>query len=130
MIGQKLSEIYNYYLITRNVGHTTLMKEGTDNFKKDKLVLCVDVKHGHNMKIKPSEMVTLHSLDRLRSCNKPLVMDNYTLITIFELMLSKYDKLTNDVFNAQEKTFKVEKQVSDMKSQPFKTFFRTIFKLH
>jgi len=129
MIGHKLHELYNYYLINRNVGHTTLMKVGTNDFNREKLVLCVDMKHGRDMGLLRSEIVTLNSLDRLIGNNKPLVMDNYTLIEIFSQTVSTYNRLKEETSKAQDEQFKLERQVRSMKSQPFRTFFKTIFGL-
>lgn len=133
-IKDKLDTIRVYFLTSRQAGHSTLMNVGTNNFNGDKLVLVLDKRHGDEMGLKTSEMVSLDSLHKLRGHNAPLVIDNGVLIEIFDQSLLKYIDLENDArkerikFNLAMKDLdKARTEIKKMRRQPIRTFFKTIF---
>jgi len=133
-IKQTLKEISTYYQITRQAGHTTLMEQGTANYPKDKLVLCLNMGHGNTMKLKRSEIVPLDSLERLRGHNTPLAIDNGVLIEIFDQTVLEYAKLEKSAkanriryLIASKKLREANLEINKMRNQPFRTFFKSIF---
>ena len=135
-IEDGLKEIIDYYRTTRQIGHTTLMKVGTNDFNRDKLVLVLGRDHGDSMGIKRSEMVTLDNLQKLRGSNAPLVIDNGVLIEIFDQTYLKVDSLKEETKRHKSNYITTRKELSqseykvyNMRSHPFKTFFKTIFGL-
>lgn len=78
-IEKKLEKLLNYYLETRQVGHTTLMKEGTNHYDKDFFVLTMNMSHGNNIGLKPTNIISWENLDRLQGHKKPLAIDNGTM---------------------------------------------------
>ena len=78
-IEKKLEKLLNYYLETRQVGHTTLMKEGTNHYDKDFFVLTMNMQHGDAIELKPKNIISWQNIDRLIGHNKPLAIDNGTM---------------------------------------------------
>jgi len=133
-VKDTLDTIRVYFLTTRQAGHSTLMNEGTNNFDGDKLVLVIDRKHGDQMGLKRSEMVSLDSLHKLKGHNTPLAIDNGVLIEIFDQAVLKYVELENEAkkerikFNLALKDLdKARSEIKKMRDQPIRTFFKTIF---
>ena len=135
-IVETIKEISQYFQMTRQAGHTRLMKAGFVNFNGDKYVLCLNIDHGTRMGVRKSEIVSLESLDKLRGSNRPLAIDNGALIEIFDQMDLKMDSLVEETQRHKSKYIWTrdellisQNKVKDMRSHPFKTFFKTIFKL-
>ena len=133
-VKDTLDTIRVYFLTSRQVGHSTLMNVGTNNFDGDKLVLVRDRKHGDKMGLKRSEMVSLDSLHKLKGHNTPLAIDNGVLIEIFDQAVLKYVELENEAkkerikFNLALKDLdKARSEIKKMRDQPIRTFFKTIF---
>lgn len=72
---EKLEELLHYYRFTRKVGHTSLMKAGTNNME-NKLILVADLKDHAHVGVPSGNAVSWNSLDRLRGNDKPLAIDN------------------------------------------------------
>lgn len=75
-IEKKLEKLLHYYLATRQVGHTTLMKEGTNHYDKDFFVLTMNMKHGDAIELNPKNIISWENLDKLHGHNRPLAIDN------------------------------------------------------
>jgi hypothetical protein len=136
IIEKVLTELATYFRSTRQIGHSTLMNVGTNNYNKPKRVLVLDRSHGDTMGLRRSEMVGMGDLEKLRGIHVPLVIDNGALLEIFDQAVLKYAQLQSeaDGQRAQYLNKKYELDISEgkikeMRSQPFKTFFKTIFKL-
>jgi len=97
-IKSRLRHLLDYYLINRQVGHTRLLKEGTDNYKGEKYILCFNMKHGENLGFDPNkEVISWQSMEKLRSHNKPIVIDNGTMVVILQESLKEIIKLENEI---------------------------------
>jgi len=133
------------------------MRVGTNDYVNNIAVLCVDIKHGDQMGLRRSEIVTLRSLDRLRGGDRPLAIDNYTFMEILKLTDLEFLALENEIgkekhkhhkaqiearnlahdlkrekikFNLSVedvKTLKIE--MKKIKGQPIRTFLKSIFGL-
>ena len=75
-ITEKIEILMNYYDSTRQVGHTTLMKMGVNNFDKEKLILSYNKEHGAELNVDPKEVISWYGLDNLKRHNAPLAIDN------------------------------------------------------
>jgi len=95
-IINKIEHLRIYLLTSRGVGHSTLMKVGTNNYRKDKFVLCSEQRVGDSLGLRRSEILSLGSLETLRSHNKPLAIDNSALVQIFTDILLKVKELENE----------------------------------
>jgi len=82
-----------YLLTSRGVGHSTLMKIGTNNYKRDKFVLCSERRIGESLGLRKSETLSMDSLQTLRGDNRPMVMDNSALVQMFSDILLKVKEL-------------------------------------
>ena len=124
---RKLIELTSYYHTTRQVGHTTLMRQGTDNFEDKKLVLVVNTSHGKDLRIPKDEMVTLNSLVRLRGQHRPLIIDNGALMTIFDDTLNEVRYFEHEKDVEKIRAGMLQKEINTMRKQPFKTLFKTLW---
>lgn len=79
---EKLQEIMTYYEASRQAGHTTLMKQGTDNYKGEKLILVHSLNAGTDLGYNRKELVSWGDLSKLRGNKKPLAIDNGTMWSI------------------------------------------------
>lgn len=98
----KLNVLYQYYKLTRGVGHTTLMKKGVENFDKDTLILTPNMNAGEVLGFNKDQIVTWNSLNKLRGHNKPLAIDNGTMMIILEDVIKELQnekKKTNEKKN-------------------------------
>jgi hypothetical protein len=136
IIENILHELRAYYHGTRQIGHSTLMNVGTNNYNKPKRVLVLNRSHGDTMGLRRSEMVDMGNLERLRGIHVPLVIDNGALLEIFDQTVLKYGELQSETdrqraqyLNKKHELDISEGKIKEMRSQPFKTFFKTIFKL-
>jgi len=100
-IVEKMLALKEYYEFNRNVGHTTLLKEGINNSKNEKFLVLAFRKEDHTLlNVNSKDIVSWNYLDQNILCghNKPLAIDNaamYALLTealtyIAELELNKY----------------------------------------
>jgi len=81
-IEKKLEKLLHYYLETRQVGHTTLMKEGINHYDKDFFVLTMNMQHGDAIELNPKNIISWENLDKLQGHNRPLTIDNGTMIEL------------------------------------------------
>lgn len=96
-VAYKLQELLTYYLATRQCGHTTLMKQGRDNYTGQKLILAADYKSGKELSSDPNkEVISLNSLEKLRGSNKPLAIDNATMTILLQDTLDELLRLENE----------------------------------
>ena len=94
-----LQSIAHYYSATRQVGHTTLMKEGLENTENPALV-CLHAhdyaQHFDDSPMKYYECVALNELHpKLLGQNKPLVFDNEAIRQLCLMSLEKIVQLEN-----------------------------------
>lgn len=153
-----MDEISSYMVMNRQAGFTTLLRTGTDNYRSDKFIITENMKQGEMFRCLQSEIIPLSSLERLRGSSRPLVIDNSALIQIFhqaslkianqeveigELKLDldkvkltdikkletkiKYNKIKYNL--ALKDVIKHKMEIRELKTKPFKTFFKTIFRL-
>jgi hypothetical protein len=92
-IREKLEALRNYFEVTRRVGHTTLLKEGTNNYNKDKLVLAYKKEDYGNLNCKPSEIISWRNLDGLNGRKKPLAIDNGVMWLMLKEAVEYIDEL-------------------------------------
>lgn len=95
-IQEELAKLLFYYEATRNVGHTTLMKKGTDNYDGQKYVLTINMNHGTEMNLDSKEIISLQNLDKLRGSSRPIAIDNETMRVILAETLKEFDKLEKE----------------------------------
>jgi hypothetical protein len=93
-LKEKLEILRDYYDKTRGIGHTTLMKKGTDNVK-DKLILGFNKESCEELGYKYDESISWHNLNyaNLLGQNKPLVIDNGAMCLILNETLEEIDRL-------------------------------------
>lgn len=127
-ILNKLTLLYSYYAGTRQIGHTTLMKKGTDNFKDRKVVLFHNIAAGKNFRYKNNEIVTWNSLDRLRGCDRPMAIDNGTMMVILDDTINEITTYKKMMDQRNGERFKLQQEIIDMKDHPWRTLWRSIFK--
>ena len=83
-IKQKLEFLKAYYEFTRNSGHSTLMRKGTDRYKRNKLVLTYTKECGFDFGLKPHEIVSWRNLNDLVGHSSPLAIDNAAMFKMLE----------------------------------------------
>lgn len=106
-ITNKLKELLYYYQTSRQVGHTTVALEHVD----DAIVLCNDRQHAKTLMrdfgTKKTKFIALTEADYcFRGHRKPLVIDNYTMMTLLTEALREIHDL--EVENLKFK-YKIEK---------------------
>ena len=92
-IKQKLEFLKAYYEVTRNVGHSTLMRKGTEKYKRNKLVLAYTKECGFDFGLKPHEIVSWQNLNDLVGHNAPLAIDNVAMFKMLEETLDYIKEL-------------------------------------
>lgn len=102
-IKQKLQILYRYYCDTRAVGHTTLMKQGIDNFENKKIIIVPVLSAGTQIiKNSNDSIVSLHSLDKLRGNNAPLAIDNSAMYMILKESIDEIEKLESEIYKLKK----------------------------
>lgn len=91
-IKKQLEDLIYYYMATRAVGHTTLLKKGTDNYDKPYCVLTHNTEAGSVLGFDRKNIITLNSLDRLRGSARPMAIDNGAMI---ELLINAIMRIEN-----------------------------------
>lgn len=102
-ILNKLEELLAYYETTRQAGHTTLMRTGTDAYDRKKLVLAHNADHGANLGFKPDEVISWQNLSKLKGHNKPLAIDNGALYGILRDTINEMIKMEDETKNLEAK---------------------------
>lgn len=92
-IKQKLEFLKAYYEVTRKVGHSTLMKKGTDRYKRNKVVLMYNKECGFDFGFKPHEIVSWRNLNDLVGHSAPLAIDNGVMFKMLEETLEYIQEL-------------------------------------
>lgn len=108
-IKEKLTELANYYSINRQVGHTSIMLNGTNSCENSAIVV-----HNHDFGThlkkqcnKTTQIISVNSLDKqLRGLSKPLVIDNATLFSLFSEASEKISELELKLQSNQNCVFK------------------------
>ena len=95
-IKKQLEGLLHYYMATRTVGHTTLLKKGTDNYDKPFCVLTHNIDAARSLGFSPKNTVSLLSLDRLRGSSRPMVIDNGAMIEILVDALMRIEALEEE----------------------------------
>jgi hypothetical protein len=95
-IKKKLETLLQYYLTTRQVGHTTLMKEGTNHYDKPFFVLCHSMVHGESLGFDVTNTISYGNPDKLRGHNRPLVIDNGVIPEILSDALMRIETLEEE----------------------------------
>lgn len=92
---EKIEMLYQYYLSTRNIGHTSLLKEGAKRFKKDFFILSFD----HDNRIfeaEKSQIVSWSNLKKLIGHQKPMIIDNGAMVSILSDVLNEMHELEEE----------------------------------
>ena len=89
--------LIDYFLSHRQIGHTTLLKKGADNYDKPFFIVCSDLKHvqtiKRELKNKNAKLITLSTFeDKTRGTENPIAFDNFTLNTIFQEVKISFDE--------------------------------------
>ena len=95
-IEKKLEKLFHYYLATRQVGHTTLMKEGINHYDKDFFVLTMNMNHGDDMGLNLKNIVSWQNLDKLQGHKRPLAIDNGTMAELLIDAIMRIDALVEE----------------------------------
>jgi len=95
-IEEKLRILRDYYYFTRNVGHTSLMKDGTKNYLKEKFILGYKKENFGELECKPLEMISWDNLNALKGYKKPLVIDNSVMLSLLNGALEEISSLQKD----------------------------------
>jgi hypothetical protein len=95
-ITKQLSELLQYYTMTRGIGHTTLLKEGTNNYLSPKFVLANKKEFATELDCKPQEVISLLNLDALQGHNRPMVIDNGAMIELLSESLMRIEALEEE----------------------------------
>ena len=53
----KIRMLRNYYTVTRKAGHSTLLKEGIDNYDKDFLILLPNAMSGRELGVNRKKII-------------------------------------------------------------------------
>ena len=94
-IKRKIEELLFYYESTRGVGHTTLLKEGTNNNIINKLILVYNKSTFNYLENKTTTLISWKNIKALRGNNKPLSIDNGVITLLLMEVLEEFNKLTN-----------------------------------
>lgn len=102
---EKLKELMTYYNVTRQVGHTRLVKEGTEHYEGPKLILVYNMDHGANTfpKSNKDEIISWQNLKSLRGHHRPLAVDNGTMWGILGDSIEEIEKLQEELAEVRAK---------------------------
>lgn len=94
-IKEKLQALKDYYENTRQVGHTTLLKEGTNNFMDKKFILAYKKEYSDFYGCKPEDIISWCRLnsDSLKGHKRPLAIDNGIMFELLRETLEEIEKL-------------------------------------
>jgi len=85
--------LYEYYISTRQKGHTKLIKEGLENFDGDNIPIVIthsaDMGNYISKSIsKDIDFITLNSLYKLVGDNRPIVFDNAAMYVMLKSVIN------------------------------------------
>lgn len=92
----RLEILLSYYKENRQVGHTTLMREGVSHYDKEKLVLTHSLAHSNDLGCKDDEIISWNSIDKLRGHKKPIAIDNATMFLMLSEAISEIEKINKE----------------------------------
>lgn len=95
-IDDQLQTLLDYFLSTRQVGHSRLVQQGTETQETPCFVIVHSIEAKANLSIKSSSNVipvTLNELLDLRGRYYPMVFDNFALVMLFRDALNRINKL-------------------------------------
>lgn len=97
-IKDKLEILYHYYITTRQVGHSTLLKTGLDNYENKKFVLAYSKSDNVFLKCKPNEIISWVDLNlgSLIGFDRPLIIDNGVMDVLLRETLNYIESLEED----------------------------------
>lgn len=81
---------------SRQAGHSTLIKKGTENYDRPFLVLAHTIEGGKDLGFKPTNIVSIHCLDRLRGASRPLIIDNGAMTELLIDTIMRIDTLKEE----------------------------------
>lgn len=114
-IKNKLGIILNHFVSTRQVGHTTVMKEGV-NAHPESLVLVHSSDNAKALKLDTSQIVSLNTLERLRGSKKPLVIDNAAMYSLLSETLHYISSLEEHIDTEIQRRKQAEQKLHTVKS--------------
>ena len=114
-IVEKMLALRQYYEFTRQAGHTTLLKEGLNNFTRKKLVLAYTKENHTFFNLKPKNIVSWHSLNENTLCghDEPLAIDNGVMYTMLDEALKYIGKLEDEVEESRYKLNIIKRTVNE-----------------
>ena len=110
---QQLSTLLEYYSSSRRIGHTTAMLNGA--FKVPCVVIAASNESCRHIKTFNDNLrvISLTALDsQLRGVHSPILLDNFTLMTLFNGAFQEITKLENEI---KELNFKLQETNSKAK---------------
>lgn len=95
-ILEKLELLAHYYESTRRVGHTTLVKQGTDTYDKPFLVLTYNAEGDPFTNVDRKNIISSQNPNRLRGEEKALAIDNGAMLTLLNESIEEIIKLQGE----------------------------------
>ena len=94
-IEEQLLTFIHYYNRTRRVGHTYAMIHGvTNEGSENAIVICANSSHAKHIKDEViNSVITCSELYKLHDVKRPIVFDNFTLMTIFNDAMDEIHRL-------------------------------------
>jgi hypothetical protein len=87
-----------YHLSIRQIGKTTLLKVGVDDYPKYHCIVVPNIEYARrtfNPINKLHNFVSLNNLENLRGTNQPMIIDQEANREIFKMVLYEFDDLDN-----------------------------------
>jgi len=97
-IEKKLETLLQYYLSTRNAGHTTLMREGTTHYDRPFFILVHHTEYGKNLNYgNIKDIISYQNLDKLIGHSRPLAIDNGVMAELLADALMRIEALKDEI---------------------------------
>lgn len=93
---EKLEFLLDYYQATRGIGHSTLIKKGTDNYDQPFMVLTCNSEGDPFIDVNKEDIVSIESLNRVIGKRKPMVIDNGAVIKLLYETILTIDTLQKE----------------------------------
>jgi hypothetical protein len=100
------------YYTQREVGHSTLVKEGLYHYQGDMFLVVNTMKEAQQFNTNPKDVISLNNMDKLRGHNRPLIFDNNAMVTIISESMDtilKQEKIIAD-FKNMESYYTLQKE--------------------
>ena len=112
-----ISNLYNYLISNRYIGHTTALKKGIENYDQPFFVLSNTLKDASNITKtvdnKNAIPLSLKQLGGTAGKNFPVLIDNYAIISEIENLLLEHKKVVDELIkensNQSKKYYENEK---------------------